>query len=79
MGQQHSVLSLSKEKTVALNVQSFRSEFKRTGKAVGVILEAFKIFSSPLFFSGIFTLSSAAPGAIHYCVKVLVLCFGLEA
>lgn len=50
MGQQHSVLSLSKEKTVALNVQSFRSEFKRTGKAVGVILEAFKIFSSPLFF-----------------------------
>ena len=31
------------------------------------------------FFSGIFTSSSAAPRAIHYCVKVLVLCFGLEA
>lgn len=50
MGQQHSVLSLSKRKTVALNVQSFRSGFKCTGKAVGVILEAFKIFSSLLFF-----------------------------
>lgn len=27
----------------------------------------------PPFFSGIFTLSCAAAGAIHYCVKVLVL------
>lgn len=32
-----------------------------------------------LFFPGIFTLGRAAPGAIHYCVKVLVLRFGLEA
>lgn len=60
-------------KIVALNLQSFRSEFKRTGKAVGVILKPFKIFPSPFFFSGIFTLSCASAGAIHYCVKVLVL------
>lgn len=56
-----------------MNVQSFRSEFKRTGKAVGVILKPFKIFTSLSFFSGIFTLSCAAAEAIHYCVKVLVL------
>lgn len=37
-------------KIVALNLQSFRSEFKRTGKAVGVILKPFKIFPSPFFF-----------------------------
>ena len=79
MGQLQSALqSLSREneqkkkKNSALNVQSCGSEFKRTGKAVGVILKPFKIFSSPLF-SGIFTLSCAAGGAIHYCVKVLVL------
>lgn len=49
MRHKHNVLqSLSKEKTVALNVRSFRSEFKRTGKAVGVILKAFKI--PPPFF-----------------------------
>lgn len=46
-GTQHNVLhSLSKRKIVALNVQSGGSEFKRTGKAVGVILKAFKILSS---------------------------------
>lgn len=46
-GTQHNVLhSLSKRKIVALNVQSGGSEFKCTGKAVGVILKAFKILSS---------------------------------
>lgn len=54
MGRLHRALqSLSKEnqqKLVALNVQSLRSEFKRTGKAVGVILKPFKIFPSPPFF-----------------------------
>lgn len=64
--------TVERAKIVALNVQYFRSEFKRTGKAVGVILKPFKIFPFP-FFSGIFTLSCAAAGAIHYCVKVLVL------
>lgn len=42
---------------------------------MGVIPKPFKIFSSPpffFFFSGVFTLSCAAAGAIHYCVKVLV-------
>lgn len=37
----------------------------------------FFFFSPPL--SGIFTLVRAAPGAIHYGVKVLVLLSGLEA
>lgn len=37
-------------KIVALHVQSFRSEFKCTGKAVGVILKPFKIFPFPFFF-----------------------------
>lgn len=37
-------------KIVAFCVQSFRSEFKRTGKAVGVILKPFKIFPLPFFF-----------------------------
>lgn len=35
--------------------------------------ETFQDLPFSLFFSGIFTLSCAAAGAIHYCVKVLVL------
>ena len=54
IGQQHRAIQScseqNKQKIVALNVQSFRSEFKRTGKAVGVILKPFNIFPSPLFF-----------------------------
>lgn len=63
-------------KVVSLCVQSFRSEFKCTGKAVGVILKSFKIFPFPFFFfffSGISALSCVVAGASHYCVKVLVL------
>lgn len=75
--------SHSKEKIGYVNARSFGSKFKRTGKAVGVISKAFKVFSPPFFFflfpSGIFALRRAAPGAILYCVKVLVLRSGLEA
>lgn len=81
-GPENNVLqSHSKEKIGYVNARSSGSKFKCTGKAVGVISKAFKVFSPYIFFlsSGIFTLRRTAPGAILYCVKVLVLHSGLEA
>lgn len=56
----------------------------QSSNALGKQWELFRKLFSPsssffFFSSGIFTLSRTAPGAIHYCVKVLVLRSGLEA
>lgn len=50
-GPENNVLqSHSKEKIGYVNARSSGSKFKCTGKAVGVISKAFKVFSPPFFF-----------------------------
>lgn len=65
------------QKIVALSVLSSRSEFKRTGKAVGVMLKPFKISPSPFLWRRRIKTTRLLEQSIT--VSKFLFCFGLEA